>query len=258
MAAAALGSRVSLVGAVGDDTAGDAGLEQLRSRGVGVSSVRVLDATPTGSAVILVADDGENVIVVDPGANAALDPEWVRRQVGTLDADVVLAQLEIPVRSLLAAGEAPPPLLRAEPGTDAGRRRGAARAAGQDGCARPQPARARPARPPARADVAGRGRQVRPCPGLRGNARRDPRPGRGRGVRPRGADRLVVVPATAVEVVDTSGAGDAFCGVLADRLARGDTIVEAATRATGLAGRSTTFPGAQVPRAWAEERSSTV
>ena len=64
---------------------------------------------------------------------------------------------------------------------------------------------------------------------------------------PHGHRRLASVPAARVDAVDTTGAGDAFCGVLADRLARGLDIVEAVTEATLVAALSTTVHGAQVP-----------
>ena len=50
-----------------------------------------------------------------------------------------------------------------------------------------------------------------------------------------------------MEVVDTTGAGDAFCGVLADRLARGAAVTDAVEQATRVAGLSTTVRGAQLP-----------
>jgi ribokinase len=50
-----------------------------------------------------------------------------------------------------------------------------------------------------------------------------------------------------VDVVDTTGAGDAFCGVLADQLARGVAVIDAVKQATRLAALSTTVRGAQVP-----------
>jgi ribokinase len=53
------------------------------------------------------------------------------------------------------------------------------------------------------------------------------------------------VPATPVEAVDATGAGDAFCGALADGLARGDSLVTATKWAVRVAGQSTTRWGAQ-------------
>jgi ribokinase len=59
--------------------------------------------------------------------------------------------------------------------------------------------------------------------------------------------RVAHVPAADAQVVDTSGAGDAFCGALAHRLAVGDPIEDAVRCATELAGRSTTHQGARLP-----------
>jgi len=86
VAAARLGADVRMVGCVGADPFAQEALAGLRAAGVRLDA-REVDA-PTGVAIILVADDGENVIVVVPGANA---------QVGgfTVDGNV-LCQLEIP------------------------------------------------------------------------------------------------------------------------------------------------------------------
>jgi ribokinase len=86
VAAARLGAEVRLVGCVGHDAnAGDA-LAGLREAGVELA-VREVDE-PTGVAIILVAEDGENQIVVVPGANAEVG--------GFSAAGAVLCQLEIP------------------------------------------------------------------------------------------------------------------------------------------------------------------
>jgi ribokinase len=86
VAAARLGASVRMVGCVGGDPNADEALAGLRAAGVRLE-VREVEA-PTGIAIILVADDGENVIVVVPGANA---------QVGGFAVDGnVLCQLEIP------------------------------------------------------------------------------------------------------------------------------------------------------------------
>ncbi len=86
VAAARLGASVRMVGCVGGDPNADEALAGLRAAGVRLE-VREVEAL-TGVAIILVADDGENVIVVVPGANA---------QVGGFAVDGnVLCQLEIP------------------------------------------------------------------------------------------------------------------------------------------------------------------
>jgi len=86
VAAARLGASVRMVGCVGSDSAAREALAGLHEAGVTLD-VREVDA-PTGVAVILVADDGENVIVVVPGANALVG--------GFSISGNVLCQLEIP------------------------------------------------------------------------------------------------------------------------------------------------------------------
>jgi ribokinase len=92
VAAARLGARVTMVGAVGEDGfAGEAlaGLHEARVE------LRLDRAGSTGVALIFVADDGENQIVVVPGANALVE--------ATSPGGAVLAQLEVPDEVVLAA-----------------------------------------------------------------------------------------------------------------------------------------------------------
>lgn len=96
LAAARLGAEASLVGAVGSDPFADEALALLQEGGVDLGGVRRV-ADSTGVALILVGADGENEIVVAPGANA-------RVEVGDVaEADAVLCQLEIPVDAVSAA-----------------------------------------------------------------------------------------------------------------------------------------------------------
>jgi ribokinase len=97
VAAAAAGASVALVGAVGDDDAGLAYLSRLRARGVDVDGVRVVGDRPTGQAWVTVDDDSsENSIVVIPGANGALaDGAPLHLPLGP--GDVLLVQLEVPM-----------------------------------------------------------------------------------------------------------------------------------------------------------------
>jgi hypothetical protein len=71
VAAARLGGSARMIGAVGDDAQGRLMLEALSAAGVDTSDVAVLDGDATGTALIVVDRDGENQIVVCPGANAA-------------------------------------------------------------------------------------------------------------------------------------------------------------------------------------------
>ena len=90
VAAARLGARVRFLGAVGEDEFADAALAGLREAGV---ELEVSRQGQTGVAMILVATDGENQIVVVPGANATAD--------ATASGNV-LCQLEIPVETVAA------------------------------------------------------------------------------------------------------------------------------------------------------------
>ena len=94
VAAARLGARVSFVGAVGEDAFADEALTGLREAGV---ELQVAHGDSTGVAVILVDAEGENVIVVAPGANA---------QVGRVEAGGnVLSQLEVSDETVLSAAQ---------------------------------------------------------------------------------------------------------------------------------------------------------
>src|SRR6478736_1307888 len=94
VAAARLGARVSFVGAVGEDAFADEALAGMRKAGV---DFQLGLGNATGVAVILVDADGENVIVVAPGANV---------QVGRVEAGGnVLAQLEVADETLVSAAE---------------------------------------------------------------------------------------------------------------------------------------------------------
>ncbi len=104
VAAAMLGATVLMVGCVGDDSVGAFLTGKLAERGVDTSGVRVVADEPSGTAVVMVNDSGENMIVVIPGANGrvgAPEVESVLGQVGRSRA-IVLSQMEVPERSVLS------------------------------------------------------------------------------------------------------------------------------------------------------------
>ncbi|KQS63938.1 ribokinase [Modestobacter sp. Leaf380] len=239
-AAGRLGGGVHMVGRVGDDDAGARQLAALTDAGVDVTRVHRTAGAPTGSATIPVeAEGGENLIVVVPGANAALtaadvDVEPVRR------AGVVLLQLETPMPTVLAA----------------------ARAAEGTVVLNPAPAQPLPAELLGVVDVlvpnehelvqlAGAVPAARTHAELaelaRGLAARSV-------VVTLGGDGVLVVPADgpavhqpplAVEPVDTTGAGDCFCGALCRALSAGQGLPGAVGYAATAAALSTTGPGAR-------------
>ena len=246
VAAARLGRRTAMVGCVGDDEAGRALVARLEAEGVDPRHVRALDDMPSGTALITVAPDGENEIVVSPGANARLSAVDVRGASTTLEeAAVTLVQLEIPMETVAAAAEI----------------------AGGTFILNPAPASRLASDVLARVDVLIPNRIE--LAAIAGSEV----PGSLRDVsdvvdRIRGVDRIVTtlgadgafvadgaerthVPAASVNAVDTTAAGDAFCGAIADALARGQSLVDATRWATAAAAVSVTRDGAQdsLPRA---------
>jgi ribokinase len=105
VAAARLGAHVQMIGAVGNDVFGEALLSNLASAAVDTRAVARIPG-PSGVAQIQVADNGQNSIVVVPGANGAVTPALIRRQSSLIQAaGIVLLQLEIPLDTVLAACE---------------------------------------------------------------------------------------------------------------------------------------------------------
>lgn len=105
LATARTRGRVAMLGAVGRDDNGAALRRNLQERGVATERVLELDGVPTGVALIAVADDGENSIIVVPGANGHVDPEQVSSALPALAPRAVLMQLEIPIATVARAAE---------------------------------------------------------------------------------------------------------------------------------------------------------
>ncbi|MEX2122849.1 MAG: ribokinase [Woeseia sp.] len=101
LAARRLGADVQLVARVGRDAEADAALALLYADGVDLSRCLRDGALPTGIALIAIAPDGENLIVVAPGANRALRPETLELPT----ADALMCQLEVPADTLCLACE---------------------------------------------------------------------------------------------------------------------------------------------------------
>jgi ribokinase len=223
VAAGRLGARVGFCGKVGDDAHGERVARALQGAGVDTGALSVAAGVPTGVALVTVASSGENTIVVAPGANARLTPDEVAAAV-TEQVRVVSVQCEVPTAAVCAAARrAPRFVLNASP---AEALVGAPEAAEVLGRADPLVVNEHEMRVLLGA-ADGRG-AVAPVDLLRLGVRS--------AVVTLGAGGAVVVgpdggtvpvPAPAVEAVDTTGAGDAFTGALAWRLAEGDGLTEA-------------------------------
>lgn len=101
VAVARLGYPVAMIGRIGTDAAGPQIRETLRASGVVVDAVEAVEGS-SGVASITVSRTGENAIVVVPGANSEVTPEYLAKHEGLIrDAGIVLAQLEIPMPSIV-------------------------------------------------------------------------------------------------------------------------------------------------------------
>jgi len=256
VAAARSGAQVAMFGAVGEDAFGAERLRSLGAEGMDTSGIVVKRGVPSGVAQIWVDARGENSIAVAPGANESfaaadvrdLPPAGLSGAVASFQNEVPQAATESLIRACKAAGYltiwnvapecriAPAEatlrdadylvfneneiaafavLLGSDPGKAAGERIGPARA---EELARLLLARG------ARAVVVTLGRSGSVWVGTRG---------------------IVRQPAFPVESVDTVGAGDCFCGVLAASLAAGLAPEAAMRRAAAGAAVSVTRRGAQ-------------
>lgn len=242
VAAAYLGANVKFVGAVGDDPYVEPALEHLRSSGVDLSDVAAVDDT-TGLAIITVSDDGENTIVVIPGANAHVDSHFVAsRRDQISEADIVLLQGEIPADGFAAAVKAAgnrvvinlapvievdaQALLTADPLL--ANEHEAGLILDQLGV---QAASDKPSDLAQSLIDAGFTSVVLTLGAS--------------GALVATKDELVDIPTPKVKAIDTTGAGDAFAGALCARLLEGDDLVQAATFAARVGAASTLGNGAQ-------------
>jgi ribokinase len=235
-AARAGGARTAMVGKVGADPEGDALRDALESDGIDCAALETSLAELTGLALITVDGAGENTIVVAAGANDEVTVDEPTASV-VAQADVVLAQLEIPQQAVLAAARARragalfvlnaapyaavDPLLLDEVDLLVVNEHEALGLTGVDSV------------DAATACLLERVPAVLVTLGAAGAM-----------LTRRGATPLRV-PASPVEVVDTTGAGDTFCGVLGAALARGDDDLTALQLASAAASLAVQHPGAQ-------------
>lgn len=105
VAAARAGADVRYCGAVGADATGSTALDELRAESIDVDDVEITEATPTGSALIMVDPSGENQIAVGAGANAVADPNAVAAAAARAAgwAGCVLVSTEIRPQAVVAA-----------------------------------------------------------------------------------------------------------------------------------------------------------
>ncbi|MFP2354691.1 ribokinase [Enterobacter ludwigii] len=106
VAAGRSGAKIAFIACTGDDDTGERVRKQLASDNIDIAPVSVVEGESTGVALIFVNAEGENVIGIHAGANAALTTERVNAQREIIaNAEALLMQLESPVESVLAAAE---------------------------------------------------------------------------------------------------------------------------------------------------------
>jgi ribokinase len=223
VAAARAGARVAFIGSIGRDSAGDHLLGVMQDEGIDTDGLSRV-AEPTGRALIGVSEAGENCIIVVPGANATVS---VERLPATR---VVLAQLEVPLPAIITA-------LRA------------GRAAGAVTVLNPAPAQVLDATLLSLCDIVVPNEHEAH---LLGGAAHLLALGATAVVVTKGSEGaalhsmagVVMFPAFQVDAVDTTAAGDSFCGALCARLALGDPLELALCFAAAAGALTTTRVGA--------------
>ncbi len=241
VAARRAGADVRLVGAVGDDDHGRWARAALEGEGVDCRRLATAPDAPTGVALIAVAADGANQIAVASGANALVDPRAAEDAVADLDPErsAVLLSFELPDAPLEAAARA-------------------AAAVGVPIVVNPAPARpltealaaCRPVLTPNEPEAAALTGHDDPEAAARELAARTGAPvvmtlGAAGALLIEPGASLTRFPAPPVQVVDTTGAGDVFSGVLATGLAERRPLADAVHAAAAAASRSVTTPGAR-------------
>jgi ribokinase len=259
VAAARLGAPTWLVAAVGDDAFGAGAREALAAEGVRLDEVLAVAGEPTGVALIVVAEGGENLIAVASGANAALDQAHVTAALGRLGprpGDVVLVGHEIPTAAAraalrLARANGATTILNPAPAGDLDR--GTFALADILTPNRQELATlvaaewhrlGRPGSPPGDPAIAARTLLERNAQGD-GPGAVLVTLGDAGALLLTGAGGPEEIHAPAVAAVDAVGAGDALNGALAAALAMARPLGEAARLAVTAASMSTTQPGAR-------------
>jgi ribokinase len=244
VAAARAGGDVVLIGCTGQDEFGHRLRQSLAGAGVGIDYVRQLPDTPTGMAFVAVDNGGENAITVSSGANSAVTPDHVDRSRHALaGARVAITQLEVPVDAVerfadFCCVEGVPLVLNAAPFAEL-----PAALLHRTACL-----------------VVNR-EEASDLTGLkisdRDSARRALEAAAALGPRnvvvTLGADGAVALSQDQfidtrgypAELVDSTGAGDAFVGALGVALARGNTLADAVLFASAAGAIACGYPGAQ-------------
>ncbi|HZY81710.1 MAG TPA: ribokinase [Cyclobacteriaceae bacterium] len=243
VAAHRLGGNVKFVTCLGNDSNGRNTLSYFNEQGLDVSNALVVDHAPTGTAVILVNDEGENCIVVTPGANHEIFPGHIDRiEEEVARAAMIMLQMEIPFATVthvinLASKYKVPVLLNVAPAREIGadllklieilvvNENEGERVSGQL--------------------ISSIGEEGVIDKLLSMGAKTVILTLGKKGCIVKNSSVTKYIPAFEVEAVDTTGAGDTFCGAVAAALSRGVDLIEAVKFATAASAICVTRMGAQ-------------
>ncbi|WP_084783798.1 ribokinase [Paenibacillus sp. FJAT-26967] len=237
VAAARLGAHVQLIGCIGKDVFGKDILRHLQQEGVDVSNVEpVTDSTATATITV---SNGDNSIIVVPAANQYVTAAFVESKRAVIaNSDILILQLEIPLDGVEKAVEI-------------------AKENGVTVILNPAPIRELPSELIQLIDYVTPNEHEQTL--LKQGRSKEELDGKlivtkgSQGVSIHEGDKEINIPAYRIDVVDTTGAGDAFNGGLAVALAKGTHLREACKFGNAVAALSTTKLGAQTGMPTAQE-----
>ena len=255
VAAAKLGAEVYFIAKLGHDVFAEQSLANFKKEGVNTKYVVQTKQAPSGVALIMVDENGNNVIVVAPGANQKLSPDDIKKAESDIaSSGALIAQLEVPLETVEFAGRLAndsgvPFILDPAPAQNLG----------------PEFLKMADVLTPNETEAQIlTGKEVTDEDSARTAAEDLLERGARAVILTMGAkgfllatrDRTEYVSAVKVDAVDATAAGDAFNGALAVGLAQGKTISDAALFANHAAALSVTKMGAQSSMPTAEEVES--
>lgn len=254
VAAARLGGNVSFIANLGDDLFGKQLIEQYKKEGIDTRYVFSDINSPTGVALITVDENGENSIAVASGANAALRPDNIEKAIDIIEStDILLMQLEIPLQTVeyaarLAHAKGAKVILNPAPATSLSN----------------ELLKSLYAIIPNQIEaeiLSG----IRIADSISARKATDIIAAKGvdkviitlgeRGVFVKDKTNYYKIPAHKVKVIDTTAAGDTFCGAVCVALSEGMPVYEAAEMANKAASIAVSRQGAQSSIPFREEVS---
>lgn len=252
VAAGRSGADIAFIACVGADDIGERVRQQLASDRIDTQPIEAIADSTTGVALIFVNADGENVIGIDAGANAAVTPDYLARyQQRIIDAEALLMQLESPLDTVIAAAQ-----LAKQHQTQV--------------ILNPAPARELPDELLATVDmITPNETEAQRLTGIAVNDDNDAARA-AQALHDKGIATVIItlgsrgvwlsengngklVPGFKVKAVDTIAAGDTFNGALVTALLEGKTMAVAVRFAHAAAAIAVTRPGAQPSVPWREE-----